>query len=345
MVAAKKKPSRSFVPFLLIALFIVWGALWATASFELRREIDAWAEAERAKGRQVEIDEPDLSGFPMSVVWHFETIKWRGANDAAVEASDVSLSVQPWNWRKIHFEIDDTKAASLPIPTPKSRLSLDIDSADGDFATASDGSLRLAALELLDTVFKTQNGVLFKADGIELTLASPAKLPDSYKDTGLNVKITGRGILMEELSDIPLGNRIAAANALIRVMGPPPDFTDKKAILKWNDESGVFECDSLNLVWGPLTAEMKGTLALTSTLQPEGAFSGRVMGIKQAIQSLADAGALEKRQANALKATLGLFAKPVPHGKEGEVEIPLSIQQNALSIGPVRLLTFPQLEF
>jgi hypothetical protein len=337
-----KKRSFSFLTSLLV-LAIAWSALWGAAAFSTRRAIDRWAEESASKPFQVEVKNPHLSGFPLLVVWRFDAAKGKGDKGMRFEAHDVAVRVKPWAWGRLRVTGDMTIAENLPLPSQKSPVAFTADASEGDIQQEADGGFRLTRLTLLSAEVKSANEKLFKADELAFALLTAHEPAQSYRDASATLVLKARGLVLTSAEPVPLGNRIAAANAQIRIMGPLPDFGDKAEVAKWNAASGVFECDSVNLIWGPLKAELKGTLALTQSLQPEGAFSGRVIGLKQAVQSLADLGALEKRQAAALKSTLTLFAKPVQGGEPGEVEVPLTLQQNALSLGPVSFLKLPEL--
>lgn len=62
--------------------------------------------------------------------------------------------------------------------------------------------------------------------------------------------------------ELPLGNRLDNLSFDLRVTGTPPGFTNTKQVAAWNEASGVFEFDQLDLRWGPLGLSAKGTIGL-----------------------------------------------------------------------------------
>jgi hypothetical protein len=341
-VSRKKK--KGFSPLLLVLILLAgWSALWGVSAYTLRHAVETWVAQSESKPFRLEMASPTLSGYPFAVIWHFTEVKGHNEKGVAFAAKDVLLHAHPWDGRHFNVTADETTGTSIPLPGDKQALSFRAEAADGRLSRDDDEGLRLTGFELLNVALTNAAGPLFKADGIEFALRPAATPATTHKEASATVTLKARGILLAESKGIPLGNRIAAANALVRVMGPLPDFSDKADVAKWNAENGVLECDRVNLVWGPLSLEMNGTLALSPALQPEGAFSGRVVGLKPAIQALTQTGALEKRQAATLRSTLNLFAKPVSGGEGGEVEVPLTLQAGALSLGPVKLLNVPPL--
>jgi hypothetical protein len=131
-----------------------------------------------------------------------------------------------------------------------------------------------------------------------------------------------------------------------QVLGPfTPDF-NRAAAAAWRDTGGTVEIESLDLRWGPLKLVAVGTMALDENLQPLAALTATISGFNETIDALAGTGVLQKNEADSAKTLLGLLAKP-PRllGGPPEITVPVTIQNQRLSLGPVALMTLPLIEW
>jgi len=130
------------------------------------------------------------------------------------------------------------------------------------------------------------------------------------------------------------------------VLGPfTPDF-NRAAATAWRDLGGTVEVESLELRWGPLKLVAVGTMALDENLQPLAALTATITGFNETIDALTATGAIQKSEADATKTVLSLLAKPPPRllGGPPEITVPITIQNQRLSMGPLAL-TVPPIEW
>ncbi|MBT6959663.1 MAG: DUF2125 domain-containing protein, partial [Rhodospirillaceae bacterium] len=90
-----------------------------------------------------------------------------------------------------------------------------------------------------------------------------------------------------------------------------------------------------------LTIDAGGTVALDEALQPIAAFSTRITGFKDALRALETNGAIKKGQAASAQVILSLLAKTPPGGDAPELQVPLSIQDQRLTVGPFDVMRVP----
>lgn len=131
-----------------------------------------------------------------------------------------------------------------------------------------------------------------------------------------------------------------------QVLGPfTPDF-NRAAATAWRNVGGTVEVESVELRWGPLKLVAVGTMALDENLQPLAALTATITGFNETIDALASTGAIQKNEADSAKTLLGLLAKP-PRllGGPPEITVPVTIQNQRLSMGPVALMTLPSIEW
>lgn len=151
-----------------------------------------------------------------------------------------------------------------------------------------------------------------------------------------------QGSLPEQFRNRP----IDLARLRGEVLGPfTPDF-NRPAAVAWRDLGGTVEITALELRWGPLKIVALGTLALDGNLQPLAALTATITGFNEAIDALTVAGAIQKNEADGAKSLFKLLAKP-PRllGGPPEIVMPVTIQNQRLSVGPVALMTLPPIQW
>lgn len=186
-------------------------------------------------------------------------------------------------------------------------------------------------------------GLPFNADSMKVGFSVPEHPPLDHMETGFSLWVNALGLTFPNADKFALGPRIDHLAFDVRVMGTPPDFTDTASVRAWNDNSGVFEFDHLDLIWGPLALSAKGTVGLTADLQPEGAFSGKVDGLDATLDRLAEGDLIEPRQQAMLRSSISVLARPSGVMGGSAPIVPISLQSGALYLGPVKLIALPRL--
>jgi hypothetical protein len=130
------------------------------------------------------------------------------------------------------------------------------------------------------------------------------------------------------------------------IMGPfEPSFT-RPAATAWRDTGGTVEVTELELRWGPLNIVAVGTMALDENLQPLAALTATITGFNETIDALTTTGTIQQSEADAAKTLLNLLAKPPSLlGGPPEIAVPITVQNQRLSLGPVALMMLPLIEW
>ncbi len=189
------------------------------------------------------------------------------------------------------------------------------------------------------------SGAAFAIRKASVTVHTPLWPPKSHAEAGLTFSASLNGIELKTPSLMPLGKTVESLSLSFRVMGPLPDPVNKKTLAAWNNKNGIVECDAFEAVWGPLTVAMKGTVALTGNLQPEGAFAGRIAGLEKALDAFAEATCIGKPEAALASSFLKQTAQTPAASDESGLDTPITIQSGGLFIGPARVLTLPPIDW
>jgi len=133
-----------------------------------------------------------------------------------------------------------------------------------------------------------------------------------------------------------LGDTIDRLTLDLSLNGPVPPGPWPDPALQWRDAGGVVEVRHLGLAQGELSLSGEGTLAIDPEGQPEGAFAARITGFNAAIEALRKQGLMDDGTAGTVQVVLGLLANGPPGGPK-TLDVPLTVQDRTLSLGPVKL--------
>ena len=100
----------------------------------------------------------------------------------------------------------------------------------------------------------------------------------------------------------------------------------------------------MRVIIGSLKSYGDGTLALDKKLQPLVAMSANFGGIMQTIDGLEKKGYIGSKKALLAKVMLSLFSKNAVDPDDA-ISLPLTIQDQKLSVGPVSLMHLPEISW
>jgi|GEM_PF-2163755 len=327
-----------------ISFVTVWVILWGLFAYHVDQQATRWIDAERAQGHQVTFSDRTLSGFPGAAAVHFKDFKWQhgGYIRFQTEVLNISAGLLSWN----SFRIYQGKNSGLTVSLPGKGDLLNLQTVSGDFSISlrNDGAWERIITHFDLAHVSNISHELFLAQQAHITVERPDHPPIKHTDRGLRVTLDLSDIKMGSANKTPFDNNFYSAIVGFIIKGPAPDSLNKKALEEWNNNGGISDF-LLLLRWNKSLAEMKGSLALTKNLQPEGAFAGKVYGLKDAIQDFVDVKWIEKPEAALINAFINEMTKSEPSKAQAAIETPLTIQSGGLFIGPVRVLTMPTIDW
>jgi hypothetical protein len=150
-------------------------------------------------------------------------------------------------------------------------------------------------------------------------------------------------VVLPRWLELPLGHAVRSVVAEGTVQGPLALAPWPEALLRWRDAGGVLDIAVLEAEYGPLTLAGSGTLALDAAGQPVGAFATRTSGLFGAIDRLHAGGYMSQGEALVAKLALNLLAGTPD--RQAPLPLPLTLQDRVLSVGPVALMTLPEIDW
>jgi hypothetical protein len=335
---------------IVVALAIVaYGGWWLHAARLVHRAIDTWAEAQRAQGLQVELADVAVQGFPLrleAVASRFAVgrdvpLRWRWAGPR------LTASVPPWGSHEVQVSFPGAHTIEFDARDGPKAIALKADKADGTVHIADGGKIALVTVALgptqadLPDLGPTSLAKLDLSIGATTTPVAPSANDPRAHEVG-RIAVAADDIQLPERAASTLGRRIAHTELELVLRGAIPAAQTEAALAAWRDAGGTVELTKLRLHWGELQAEADGSAALDDALQPQGALTVRAWGVESAIDALVAGGAVRPREGAITKTVLHAMAKPgTASGIPPEVEIPLTIQDRKLFLGPVPVARIP----
>jgi hypothetical protein len=304
---------------------------WWIAASTVRSGIERWAEGERARGATVTYESLGIGGWPLRVrvraekaVFAAAGLSWTG--EAAVAEAPLG-----------DFS---TIAVTLPgkqaISAGGAGLTTDA-GFTGTVTLSPEGEpLRIDAAGE-SAVLAAASGEPVIAEGIVLTAERPAVLPASHRETGLTAALTVRALKPAGPWPDAFAKGLSAVEIRLRVQGVPPRL-DRADLDAWSKDGGTVEIDRVHAEWGPARVDASGTLTLDKELQPLAALTLAVRGADAAVVAFGDR--LPPSAVRNARLVIGMLSRPAADGSGSEVQVPLSIQDRELYVGPIRAARF-----
>ena len=181
---------------------------------------------------------------------------------------------------------------------------------------------------------------------LNIKKSAPAKITDPKVSTSAAffVQLKLRELNLAGSFNSSLGNAVQEFSTNFRVMGHLDPVLSKRNIINWRNAGGIIEIDSMRGIVGSLTFYGTGTLALDKKLQPLVAMSANFEGILQTIDGLEKKGYINSKKALLAKVMLNLFSKNTV-GLNGAINLPVTVQDRKLSVGPVPLAQLPEINW
>lgn len=285
---AERRRSRFWLvaPFLLlIALIAAYSAYWIYARAEIKRGIDEWVAAERARGAIVDYESRDLGGYPFRFELDVTSPRYQQRNAASWEGERLQLVVQPWNWNHV---IARAPGRSVLTDRMGIRHTGNLDGKSAASLSWNQDGVHRAALELSD-VSALIEGQAYSARGFSLNLA-----PSPGGRDNLLVALQWDTLTLDAVpASAPwLGPEIQESRLIGEVENFYPAWVrsggqPERLYSALQQEGGGLEVGQVLLNWGPLKLGAKGRVTVDKNLA-NGSFGVRIddpQGLKDALKA------------------------------------------------------------
>jgi len=318
---------------------------WFTLADQIEIGIEKWAEARRAEGMVVAYGSLEVTGFPLRMQAQATNVhiagpgqnpgwQWRSTllignvlpyniNHivfTAPQPQDISLRINGGALEQYQLEPQRAQA-SLKLKHGKlARLDLDIEGGMVNGGRFKAGALTLGRIQVHSRDAKNAE---LPADGLQ----NPTLFDISLKLENLDYPGFANSALGAHVTQIALTGAIE---------GVWPAGKGVAGIHQWRDAGGVLQLKAAEIDWGPLKLKAAGTMAMDAQDRLIGSLTAGLMGYEELIKGLQAAGQLNKDEARAANTGLGIIAMAAG-GKDGELTLPMVLQDGEMFVGPLRI--------
>ena len=307
--------------------------------------IDSWIAEGRAEGYQISWDSREQFGFPRHAVLRFVNLRWKNIDGIEFHAGDLDIGGELWQTKKFVAKFKGKVEIDVPLDGNRGQLILAGEGGTAHVTLTDDGVWEDCNIDMKAAQVGRLPDYVFVAGALNLTATRPDIPPSSIKEPGLTLMAEATDVSLPTAMPETFGPKIAHLETSMRLMGNVPDFRKKDSVATWNQSLGAANFDKLNMQWGPLLLASKGTIGFDDDLQPEGAFAATIGHQDQVLELLMKAGFIAESQQSMLGSAMHLFAKPTPIGGTEGVAVPVAVQLGGLFLGPVKIFSFPQIEW
>ena len=320
-----------WVAVVVVALAAAYSVAWHGLALRLEGIIVEAAAPSPEKDWHASWARLEAGGFPFSmrVTAQRPTIVWgRGGEQATWQAPELVIITNPVNPSGVSLVLPMRQ--DLAVETPSRRHAVGIALSHGRAA------IRLASgkVDTVDVGLKDVTVI----SGKEKALATVGAL-DLVSTPGAEGE--GRDVFLE-VTDLEIGSgsaeRVERGLARMRVVGAVPRRgTARERVDAWRRAGGYVDLGEFVLEWPPVAARGQGRLALDRDNRPIGALRLEVVGYREIIMALAQAGEVRQGQADFVAAALDFMAGEPVDGQR-RIDVDLSMQHGRLTIGPFTVM-------
>lgn len=331
----------------VLLLIGAYSVFWFQMAGRVEETAMNWIETSenRLGGIKVFVGDVTVSGFPYRIIVEASTFNailpagMIGSQTASVIVPEVAVVFQPWkpNHAIIVTDYFDVVIGDLAEPKAnftfdkvKSSLIFDLDSNELN-------NLSIIADKISWNRSKTINsGEDSKLEMAEFHLRRSVGAPEAQVSFDLPINravfFKAGGATIRELSSTILGEK--AENIKFEAFlhaNEQPDYT-RSGLSKWRNDGGTISIQSFDYGTAEAGINLSGDVTLDENFKPLGAFDAKVSGIENLIRAYSENEDIDPNTR--------LLLQSVAQGNDmpGEMELPISMQNGQLYLGPIMLM-------
>ncbi len=315
----------------VVVLAVAYTVAWHGLALRLEGILEEAAAPSPKKDWHASWTRLEAGGFPFSMrmTAYQPIIVWgRGGEEVTWQAPELVINTNPVNPSGVSLVLPERQDLFLETPTRRHAVGIALSRGSVAFGFAS-GEVDAVDIGLEDVTVTSGTGTALAAAGT-VDLVSTSDVEGEDRDVFL------------EVTDLMIGGeaaeRVERGLARMRVVGAVPRRgTARERVDAWRRAGGYVDLGELVLVWPPVAAQGQGRLALDRDNRPIGALRLEVVGYREIIMALAQAGEVRQDQADIVAAALDFMAGPPVDGQR-RIDVDLSMQHGRLTIGPFTVM-------
>lgn len=357
-MARTMRPRFLFILAAILALAVAaWTGAWFWFAGEIRDGLGRFVVQQERAGAEFDWGPVEISGYPtgFDIYLPDASVEWiHGERLMVLAGPGLHASVAPFALDRANYASPGRHVLQVEQGTRKLRYEMTFAALFGDVVLNDSGDLNRVTAQFDDARVAAEHldGPLTVDRGsMELIRDEAEATPDAIHPEGTSRRIvTEMANLRLPLGLVDEGARGALGDTISRFAldaslrgALDPTAADRERLAAWRDAGGTLEINDLTIVWGPLAIAGDGTLALDDNMQPEGAFTAKITGMADLVDALQQAGSISPRDAAVARISLAVLTRAQEGGAPPAAEVPVSIQDRVVSLGPVPLVQLPEI--
>ncbi len=335
-----------FVIVAVAAVVAGWSGFWFYVARDIERRIALWVEQQRADGLSAEYGGIVVSGFPFAWKVAIDRPAMAAAGPTQWEWSGerTELALRPWALGDVAMRFPGAHHVAAGAGESRREAVISARQPDGRIVLDAQGKLAQLTLDLVEVEVREGDLSPTRIARAQVRLVPRRPAEATHRSDSLDSAIRLDRVTLPAPPRSGLGETIERLDIDTSFKGrlPPGPLAD--AVAHWRDDGGTIEVNRLAVLWGPLDLDGNGTLALDAENRPLGAFTVRVRGYGETIDTFARTGLIRPREAAGAKVALNMFARP-NSGGTSELTVPLTAQDGRLAIAGFNLMRIDPLRF
>ena len=346
----KQRRTRSWIVALVFVSFIsaIYSSLWFVLVTTMQEQAVTWIKKQSDHGLSVRYKQLVASGFPfavhlevknptLSVSDTFPPFEWRGEN--------LRVTTQIWDRNRFKIEISGQQVLTLWKAKEIRKFTGDLKQVLGQFVFSAGEikkvSIAFRGVQLINNVSTYSAIRIPRAD---LFLQRLERTQRDHQAASWRLSASTENLTLPLLKNSPLSSKLSLILEA-SLFGNIDKSHLIKSLEKWRDNGGVAEIEKLKIVHGPLKIHTEGTIALDDKMQPIGALTAHLEGFYETIDALKKLGIVKASSAITAKVLVGVLSRTPVAGGPPVLNLAITVQDQNLYIGPVRLLRLPEVSW
>jgi hypothetical protein len=327
-------------PIILLAFVLLsYPAYWLYAASIGEELLDDWINEQRKDGFTINHSSVETTGFPFLV--RIEILAPNALNSAtglSWWSEKLHLDLQPWDLKRYRLEALGAQQMRYRGTLEEGDFTVNTTGIEGVAVIGDSGTLAALSLVLKNIqITDADRGSLLKTDHIVADIVRPDRPPGAHTESALKISVTAEQIVLAALNAPILGDTITSIKAKVEFLGALDGDTVFEAISGWRRSGGTLEVHWLNMIWGALDLRANGTMALDTQMRPLGALTADMRGYDETLEALAEANLLRRDILQMSRVTLNLLAKTSSNDGRRVLTVPITAQDGAFFLGPIKL--------
>jgi len=323
----------------LVLLAGAYTVFWFVVAGRAQDWIAEWAAEAPDKDWHGSFETAEVTGYPFDLKVRITApeVVWRDGDSETVWSGPwLVANYRPWNLNRIAFELPEVQEVWITEGRWRRHLTIATAEAFGDLEIAGGKARRLNAE--FRAMVATDDALDQPVTADRLLVIAETAADGGHRD----LFVEAENLTFPARLPAPFEGKVPFAAASLSLKGDVPSGGPiRERLASWRDAGGTLEVTSLKVDWPPLKAEADGTVALDEAFRPLGAFSTAITGYDALLDALVDGGQVARNEASMAKTVLDVMAKRDEATGEPRIEVPVTIQNGTLFVGPVPLMPVP----